>query len=1142
MTNTIRAAKNTFGGGLVMDLSPDNTPNEVLTSALNATLATFNGNELQLQNDMGNGRVETARLPEGYIPVGTCEFGDIIYIVSYNPLTNKSQIGCFPSPERNISSEETGGTNQQLTANDFQELDSNAKPTGRLVASSVKKILYNNKLYPGDKFIIYEKGDHITSNMDNITDVGNTSHQYGAFPKLLRIHVIAIEDSGKINYLDSTLRWYDKKLRRVGNASQPADYFINKTNGGDAAGVVDIDAYKNLLSSGYSVFQSKISGKLALLIELEKITGFSCSYNIYGGEESKGTNTETEGEEETGETNANTDITYKNYKIYWNASWETDDPNINPSYVVLTKSEWSGKDSAKAGKWFKWKQKENNQYELDEKDNEGKIKGESMPALPACYDENGYKYWTIGMTYGSNDISGRSTYDIFVGNESQGNSYEFVLNQFLKALYESQEYYKDVPLTKLNIARDTNYLPELHNYYINATRLEYVGDEATIYTQLPNSGQYQKIEKVEIPDFIVNNYFHQPIYLQEVTVVEGTTKVQNSVDFEIPIKQEITKTTQTPSENSNDVEVNTEIIGELVPDITNLIYHYELTPAMKYGLLSEYAIEGYIDFSKVGTGYVNLTAWKYFVGENAFTLTLGLDAYVEDNMGIEEVVLEFYDNQPEIAAAYHLGNKESYSGQFTEVIPLNGSANTYKLQDIDAFNQQHHHLGNIASTGDTPVYKLATVDNKDVIQEANWENDKNSTLYLNDCGTLYSNMLYLVRIVVKYCPLNALGEYDSTATSSYKYFYRWVWTTTMYNQYYHNTIDFDVLPLTLTLDVLPQYSTTSQYFYGTFNYSSTNSKVMEKASDIYQYLSANVQVVTSMDDVDFDKLTEDSGEVVDPLQLYINLTITNSTGEDIIISGENAVFVNDNRIWINAKNRSKDCANFFIANGDSITFEYADLEYMAKGLTNSDVYAMDDDQTRYNSDANHKPEVYTIIKNPSSSIGTMYIADPLSGNLFKIGSESSPAQCTIVVSDISGSSEVDQCVEFTYSNPSFSVDGFMISFPGCTVKSVDLSKIHINYQSLNSDGTDVEGENDRRLTGQTAATSVSGAEYTVFGIGEQSLRFELDSTLAHKNNGSYVLVIYFEEGAIVTDHGKSGKIPGGSAAALTHKFVNGITQ
>ena len=177
MANTIRASKSTFSGGLVMDLAPDTTPNTVLTSALNATLVTFNGNEMQLQNDMGNGRVETARLPEGYIPVGTCEFGDIIYIVSYNPLTNKSQIGCFPSPERNISSEEIGSTGQTLSFTDFQEieLDQQGNPikkevdaqnnpiqdeskkyilTGKLKTNSVKKIIYNNKLNPGDKFIV----------------------------------------------------------------------------------------------------------------------------------------------------------------------------------------------------------------------------------------------------------------------------------------------------------------------------------------------------------------------------------------------------------------------------------------------------------------------------------------------------------------------------------------------------------------------------------------------------------------------------------------------------------------------------------------------------------------------------------------------------------------------------------------------------------------------------------------------------------------------------------------------------------------------------------------------------------------------------------------------------------------------------
>ena len=82
-----------------MDFAPDNTQATCMTSALNATLLTFNGNEMSLQNDMGNGRVETARLPEGYIPVGTCEFGDIIYIVSY---IFTRIIICFFQPARNI--------------------------------------------------------------------------------------------------------------------------------------------------------------------------------------------------------------------------------------------------------------------------------------------------------------------------------------------------------------------------------------------------------------------------------------------------------------------------------------------------------------------------------------------------------------------------------------------------------------------------------------------------------------------------------------------------------------------------------------------------------------------------------------------------------------------------------------------------------------------------------------------------------------------------------------------------------------------------------------------------------------------------------------------------------------------------------
>jgi hypothetical protein len=45
---------NTFEGGLVYDLNPLVTPNNVLTDVVNGTFITFNGNELSLQNDAGN--------------------------------------------------------------------------------------------------------------------------------------------------------------------------------------------------------------------------------------------------------------------------------------------------------------------------------------------------------------------------------------------------------------------------------------------------------------------------------------------------------------------------------------------------------------------------------------------------------------------------------------------------------------------------------------------------------------------------------------------------------------------------------------------------------------------------------------------------------------------------------------------------------------------------------------------------------------------------------------------------------------------------------------------------------------------------------------------------------------------------------
>ena len=99
---------NQFDKGMSLDTNPIAMDNHTLSGALNATMITMNGNELVLQNDMGNARVETAYLPDGFVPVGMKEYGGIVYVASYNPISDQSQIGSFPSPERNISNKDIG--------------------------------------------------------------------------------------------------------------------------------------------------------------------------------------------------------------------------------------------------------------------------------------------------------------------------------------------------------------------------------------------------------------------------------------------------------------------------------------------------------------------------------------------------------------------------------------------------------------------------------------------------------------------------------------------------------------------------------------------------------------------------------------------------------------------------------------------------------------------------------------------------------------------------------------------------------------------------------------------------------------------------------------------------------------------------
>lgn len=342
MSNTILSAKNSFQEGLLLDFCPEQTKATKLTNALNATLITYNGNELALQNDMGNARVETAFLPEGYIPVGTCEFGDIIYVVSYNPLKNLSQIGCFPSPERNISSLESDDANPPtLSCTDFQngKMDNEEFiPDGTLKTTTVKKVLITSKLNPGDKYIIYnnlekkgEDGKDHNNIFNNKKWLSNYNHSGRG---RVALHVVSISDDGKIEYLDTTTKWYTLK-----DSEKPEEYFISDKKISETALDQDLDEYRSLICSNWSIFNSKVSGKLAILAELETINSFSCQYIV---DDVKDIET----------LSLDTNIRSRVYNI--NLYYQIDsDPEIAAKYLIVPS--------------IKWKTDRKGNFQLDEK-------------------------------------------------------------------------------------------------------------------------------------------------------------------------------------------------------------------------------------------------------------------------------------------------------------------------------------------------------------------------------------------------------------------------------------------------------------------------------------------------------------------------------------------------------------------------------------------------------------------------------------------------------------------------------------------------------------------------------------------------------------------------------------------------------
>ena len=139
----MKSTTNVFQEGLITDRHPLSTPQNCLTDALNATLLTYNGNEMMLQNDTGNTRIQDSAtgnimsLSPGFIPVGMKEHGGIMYIASVNK-EGEGEIGTIPSP---------------IIRDIYKAKISIPFYDTIIPVDTGDPIQITNKLYPADKFI-----------------------------------------------------------------------------------------------------------------------------------------------------------------------------------------------------------------------------------------------------------------------------------------------------------------------------------------------------------------------------------------------------------------------------------------------------------------------------------------------------------------------------------------------------------------------------------------------------------------------------------------------------------------------------------------------------------------------------------------------------------------------------------------------------------------------------------------------------------------------------------------------------------------------------------------------------------------------------------------------------------------------------
>lgn len=775
-------ATNTFSEGMTLDLNPLVTPSNVITNCLNGTLVTMNGNELMLQNDMGNGRVETATLPEGYVPIGTCSHGGFIYIVSYNPLKDLAQIGSFPSPERNIDTTELSDLRLTLTEDEFYltgDITINNDIKFKPLKPIIRKVFDQKVLNPGDKYIVFASKLYTK----NLSDVDSPSHTLDSIPRDWKIRIASMEDSGKITEFDN-IKWYKQTVKDEDGVGKKIDYYIKEDNSIETklkGKIVDLDDYRTLVNSAYSIFESKRSGKLCLLISPEMIDGFNCSYSLYQNDNSEiredttevipykeidpdkeeevinpddGTKPDENNPETKPDNGTNPD---KVIQLWINSSWTNSGRDINPEGILV------------------------------------KIKNSI---------ENVTEQWLNIPFSNSRNLNTETNY---TNSEARfRNAYSSKDNTFIDAVLKkdySKYYDKRI----------------IHRIYENNV------PTGKYYLGLKQDESTEGKDKQSVNDDFLNNYFNQdvPKKIRDIkindinfaTTEEERAKIYNSNVYTVEVYPYM-RTGYLP-QFKREFTINLNEIGKSETKLTQ----------WKYYIRDE---DMYLDWALTTNLPLNKTISKVW-----------LEFYDNQGLCATQILNGLSSYNGNFQTSINFGRPSSYFGitgkkEDGTIIKHRGFEVSYS-KELDS---------SIKDETVFPVKVSADETIEEIISFDTWEGSTDDQkarykYYQNDSGILYKGIPYLVLIKYK---TSKLSTFNNDESEPIELDYRWLWTAPVFNSSYDIKEDFKDLQPTLELNLDVQYSTNSNYKEQSKLYTNSKNVSFNREEDLTR-LSANVQYI-----------------------------------------------------------------------------------------------------------------------------------------------------------------------------------------------------------------------------------------------------------------------------------------------------------